>query len=412
MNAISRARAISIWVALCLAGAWLSMAGASAAQGATPPPVSNWVQTGTTTFPIQVALFRSQGVASDGHSLWFSWLNGISRTDLAGDEIFASSYHDAIPTFLQGTSHNHIGDIDVHDGILYAPIEDGPRYLSPWIVLYRADTLEWTGRSYELPHAYLTEGVPWVAIDGPRGVAYTAEWNDTSRLNVHRLTDFQLLDTVELDKKVPRIQGAKVFRGSLYIARDNGSEQSIEAIDPETGHVTHLFDRNLGDDYEAEGIAFVRQPTGTVMLTTDIYQGNPMSVQMRSYRINGDSVPPALTHLRLTPSRVRPGRRAAPLTVRLRSSEPATARIRWRRCSGRKGRCDRSTPRGVERTVQLRAGANRLQLTTKLRRGNGSSSPMRPGKWLLSVIPVDQADVTGKPAKARLIVVKPKRRHR
>ena len=33
---------------------------------------------------------------------------------------------------------NHIGDIDVLDGKLYAPIEDGPDYLNPYIVTYDA----------------------------------------------------------------------------------------------------------------------------------------------------------------------------------------------------------------------------------------------------------------------------------
>ncbi|MDQ2621582.1 MAG: hypothetical protein M3Y45_00920 [Actinomycetota bacterium] len=412
MSMLSGIRTAAIMAGLATVAVIVSPGGPVVTGAATPPPVTSWVQTGTTTFPIETALFRTQGVASDGQSLWFSWLNGVSRTDLAGEEVLAARYHDAIPDHLRYTGHNHIGDIDVHDGLLYAPIEDGPQYLSPWIAVYRADTLDWTGRSYQLPRQHLTEGVPWVAIDGPRGVAYTAEWNDTTRLNVHRLSDFEILRTVRLDKTVPRIQGAKVFRGSLYVARDNGAEQSIEAIDPDTGQVTHLFDRNLGDEYEAEGIAFVRGPTGTVMLTTDIFQGSPMSVQMRTYRINGDTEPPVLTNLGLTPSRVRPGKRAAPITVRVRASERASARVRWRLCTGRGGRCDRSVPRDMGREVQLRPGANSFQVRTKVRSAKGKATRMRPGKWLLTLVAVDQADVTGMPARARLTVVKPKRRHR
>lgn len=390
----------------------LATAAPAPARGETPPPVSEWVQTGTTTFPPLVSIFRTQGIASDGESLWFSWLTGLSRTDATSEQVLASRYHDAIPPHLAATGHNHIGDIDVHDGILYAPIEDGPGYLSPWIALYRADDLAWTGRSYELDRAHLTEGVPWVAIDGPRRVAYTAEWNDTTRLNIHSLEDFRLLRTIELDREVPRIQGAKVFRGSLYIARDNGAEKSIEAIDPETGHVTHLFDRDLGEEYEAEGIAFMRQPTGTVMLTTDIYQGSPMSVQMRSYRIEGDVVPPALRKLQLRPARVRIGKRPAPIEVQAASSEPGAASVRWHRCVGRKGRCTRTEPRGAELAFPLRRGQNRFRVRAGVPRAAGGWRAMRPGRWILAVTPTDRADVVGATARARLVVVKPKRRRR
>ncbi len=400
--------AAALLTTLIAAFAALSPAPAAAA---TPPPVALWEQTGTTTFPFPDSIFRTQGIASDGESLWFSWLTGIERTDLTAETVHVARRYDAIPPDLVDTGHNHIGDIDVHDGILYAPIEDGPGYLSPWIALYRADDLSWTGQSFELPHEYLTEGVPWVAIDGPRGVAYTAEWNDTTRLNVHRLSDFELIRTVPLDKTVPRIQGAKIFRGSLYIARDNGGEKSIEAIDPETGHVTHLFDRNLGKDYETEGIAFVRRRSGTVMLTTDIYQGDAMTVQMRSYRIKGDSTPPSLTKPKVVPAKIRAGGRSS-VKIRLRSSEPATARVQWHRCTGRKGRCNRTSPRGLASTVTLQPGLNRLAVSVRLSRAKGKPYRMNPGSWVLSMTPTDEADVTGNTIRARLTVVKPKRRHR
>lgn len=78
---------------------------------------------------------------------------------------------------------------------------------------------------------------------------------------------------IMFDRTVPCIPGAKVFRGSLHITRDNSAEELIEAIVPETGHVTPLFDRNLGEDYEAEGIAFIRPPTVPVMVTAHSYGG-------------------------------------------------------------------------------------------------------------------------------------------
>lgn len=361
--------------------------------------MSNWVLDSTRQFAPLVGsptICGGQGIASDGESLWLSWNFGLSRHDLAMTTTFAADCTGAIPQTLRNSGHNHIGDIDVHDGILYAPIEDGGQYLSPWIALYDADTLRFTGRAFELDREYLTEGVPWVAIDGPRKVAYTAEWNDTTRLNVHRLADFKLVRTVELDKTVPRIQGAKVFRGSLYVARDNRPEHSVEAIDPETGHVTHLFDRPELGGSEAEGIAFVRQRTGVVMSLLELHQG----AQVRNFRINGDTTPPRLKGLKLRPRRVRAGRQPAKLKLSVRSSEPVTATGRWLRCAGPKRKpCHKLKATGKPFARNLTSGANRFRLRTVT-----GGKALKPGLWRLRLTPVDEADMTGRPAHATLRV--------
>ncbi|MCO5314981.1 MAG: hypothetical protein M9938_02290 [Solirubrobacterales bacterium] len=340
----------------------------------------------------------TQGIASDGSSLWFSWNQGLSHNDLALTRTFTARCTGAIPPSLAATQHNHIGDIDIHNGILYAPIEDGPAgYLSPWIVLYRASDLTATGRAFELDRTYLTDGVPWVAIDAPRKVAYTAEWNHTTRLNVHRLSDFKLLRTVELDKEVPRIQGAKVFRGSLYIARDNRPDHSIEAIDPETGHVTHLFDRPELGDSEAEGIAFIRRKSGTVMALLELYQGARLSY----YRINGDTTPPRLSGLKLKPMRIRATKRPARLVARARSSEPTTVTGQWLRCTGPKRKlCQRLRAVGKPFNRTLKTGRNGLSL-----RAVAGNRKLTPGKWRLRLTPTDEADITGRPTEATLTVL-------
>lgn len=45
------------------------------------------------------------------------------------------------------------------DEKIYAPIEDNPNYLSPFIAIYDAVTLNYTGVAYKLNFSNLTHGV-------------------------------------------------------------------------------------------------------------------------------------------------------------------------------------------------------------------------------------------------------------
>ncbi|HNA44940.1 MAG TPA: hypothetical protein PLO12_10000 [Solirubrobacterales bacterium] len=366
---------------------------------ASPPPVSDWVQTNRVQFSGTDGFFRSQGVASDGQSLFFSWNLGLSRTAINDtSNVLADNTTEAIPDDLAESNHNHIGDIDVAWGWIYAPIEDGPAYAEPWVVIYDADTLEPTGQRFLLPASLQRDGVPWIAVDQVRGVAYSMEWKDTGKLFVYSLSDFSLLRTVTLSEPVPRIQGAKIYRGNLYASRDNGSEKSIVAIDPETGTVTHLFDRNLGEDYEAEGIAFVRRSSGTMMVATGIREGSQGYTEMRIYRIGGDTTAPALSGVGFKAKRVR---RGSKVTLLATSSEPVTALVRWLRCIGPAARpCSRTRVFGSNDRIQITEGSNEVSLSTAL---------LRPGIWNLRITPSDRADIVGRTRRVGLTVLRPRR---
>jgi len=354
----------------------------------------------------------SQGIASDGKSLWFSWNFGLTHTTLAMDRTLDVNCVNAIPESLRLTGHSHIGDIDLLDGVLYTPIEDGGTFLEPVIALFRAKDLSFTGKIFPLERKYMTRGVPWVAVDGPRHVAYTSEWTGTVRLNVHRLSDFKVIRTVPLDKEVPRIQGAKVFRGQLYLSRDNGAEKSIEAIDPETGHVTHLFDRDLGTNWETEGIAFIRRPTGTEMALLELYEGttgdpnDPYTAWVKRYRINGDTTPPVLTGLQLQPRRIRLASHPQALRVRVTASESVTVAARWLRCTGPDRKpCSRTRPVGPAFDRTLTAGANRFSLPAR-----AGKRALADGRWRLQLTPTDEADIRGKAVEIGLAIAPPRLR--
>ena len=197
------------------------------------------------------------------------------------------------PSYDPNTGQNHvggthIGDVDVYGGLVYAPYEDGsqdagvttlndPEYQHPYIALYDAKTLLYTGRSYALPLAYHAAGVPWVAVNGTSQEIYTAEWDmPHDRINVFNIptttVPMTLQRTIDLNYPAPlpagfhlsRIQGAKVFGGSLYATRDD-SAKSVFKIDLATGTVTKLFSLNPGIPAELEGMAIRPTSDGALL---------------------------------------------------------------------------------------------------------------------------------------------------
>lgn len=102
----------------------------------------------------------SQGVTNDGEYFYFSGNKNLSKASMETGEICRVTSN-AIPKELQDKGCNHIGGLSYYNGKIYAAVEDGPDYLNSFIVLYDAETLEYTGTYYELPHELHIEGVPW-----------------------------------------------------------------------------------------------------------------------------------------------------------------------------------------------------------------------------------------------------------
>lgn len=380
----------------------LLLAGPSAAS----EPVANWQQTSVKSFYGLDGTTKSQGMASDGRRMFFSWNFGLHSTLLDMETQLVAHLTTAIPEDLLAEGSNHIGDIDYYRGKIYAPIEAAPKHLNSYIVPFDADTLLPTGERYRLDYDLLTKGVPWVAIDAPRKVAYTGEWNNQGVLNVHRLSDFKITSTVALSGPIPRIQGAKVYKGILYAARDNGPEKSIEAINPVTGEITHLFDRNLGDEDEAGGITFVRNAGGTTMRTADIVETDPRHIDVHSYRINGDVIPPSATLSGQVKSKRFPGQS---IRLKLNVSEPVRLKADWLRCEAGPPRPCRRT-RGVGRTPAITLGAGKQAINVPLKRRNAAvGRPFAPGLYRLRIVPIDVADAHGKAVWATTRILTPRR---
>ena len=60
----------------------------------------------------------------------------------------------AIPPPLRNDGFDHIGDIDHHNGLLYAPLER-PSYINASFAVYNASTLQWTGRAALTPQQHM-----------------------------------------------------------------------------------------------------------------------------------------------------------------------------------------------------------------------------------------------------------------
>ena len=209
---------------------------------------------GKNTYVLFDYQLTSQGVTNDGEYFYFSGNKHLGKADMESGEISLINTN-AIPEELQKKGCNHIGGLSYYNGYVYAAVEDGPDYLNSFIVLYDADTLEYSGKYYALPHELHIEGVPWCAVDVERNYLYTAEWSNATVLNVFSLDDLSFVKTVSLSEPIDRIQGAEMFDGKLYMSCDEENDMKrILTLDVETGKVDVCFARNIGKGFEAEGI--------------------------------------------------------------------------------------------------------------------------------------------------------------
>ena len=196
----------------------------------------------------------SQGVTNDGEFYYFSGKKNLGKADMKTGKISRINTS-PIPKELKSLGCNHIGGLSYYNGYIYAAVEDGPDYLHPYIVLYDAKTLAYSGIYYELPQELHTEGVPWCAIDTENGYLYTAEWSNAVVLNVFDLETMKLVSTLPLSEPVDRIQGAEIFDGILYLSSDEENDSKrIFSIDIKNGKVDVAFSRNVGSEIEAEGM--------------------------------------------------------------------------------------------------------------------------------------------------------------
>lgn len=257
------------WLVVLISAIMLLVVGAD--EKDLPDPTGAEI-VGKNTYVLFEYNATSQGVTNDGEYFYFSGNKNLGKADMETGEI-SVVLTDAIPKELKAKGCNHIGGLSYYNGFVYAAIEDGPDYNNPFIALYDAESLKYTGIYYELPQELHIEGVPWCAIDVERNCLYTAEWreepedpsvkDEPSILNVFSLDDMSLVKTITLSDPIYRIQGAEIFGDKLYMSCDEYNDQKrVLSVNVETGEVKTEFSRNIGTAFEAEDLTVYADEKG------------------------------------------------------------------------------------------------------------------------------------------------------
>jgi hypothetical protein len=210
-------------------------------------------------------LYRSQGIATDGRRWFFSWQYGLEIADDSFHSVLRNSSFrppkklvPGIPASLFARGLDHIGDIDHHNGIIYASLDTTRGYTDGHVALYRASDLSFTGTVFVLkgsPANPKKDVASWVAVDATRNRGFGKEWQRGNTLNVYNLSDWSFQHTLTLDRALERIQGAKVHGDWLYMAADDAT-QSVYRANLLSGHVEELFRLPTpSGNREVEGIA-------------------------------------------------------------------------------------------------------------------------------------------------------------
>ena len=243
----------------------------------------------TDKFTLDRALLMSQGITTDGE--YFYTAGSISALDLVGmakwtvDGFARVAYtHFAIPKEIKEKyNSDHIGGISYYDGKIYAATEDETDTYN-LILIYDAETLEFTGEYYDLGTEYLDDGIPYCAVDADNGYLYTSPFHETDCILAYNLEDMSFSHKIMLSEPVDRIQGAEYYDGLLYMSYDvsGSATEIIQTVDVKTGEVKNLFERTVsGRDHEAEGLTVYPMPDGSFIHVADY--DKLISVNIRHY---------------------------------------------------------------------------------------------------------------------------------
>jgi hypothetical protein len=215
------------------------------------------VATTTTTVPVRYSarvtgehevgpLYR-QGVARVDNGWVFSFNDGLFVTDDALKE--TKKLSPAIPAAWTAKGFNHIGDIDVVDGVIYAPLEQ-PKYeeLRQAFLTFDATTLQYKSGIDVHQHE-----ASFVTVDPDTGIAYTMyAFDGDALLRYDTRANWKPLPPLKMTRRLERVQGADVARGAVWLSTDDATD-GVYRVDLATGKTEALG--SIGHvDGEGEGI--------------------------------------------------------------------------------------------------------------------------------------------------------------
>lgn len=204
-----------------------------------------------------------QGVATDGVHYFNSGSTALYTYSSDGELLFANEE----PFAELEKPANHIGDIDVHDGELYAGIEwfvDG-QGRDIQIAVYDAETLQYRRSIDWNPESGQVE-VSAVAVDPDNGLVWLTDWVNGRYVYSYDLSTGEYSGRLHL-RPVPQWQQGIAYRnGRLFITADDGDADFDEAdnlwrvaaeIEATAAFVEHEFEfTDLRRAGEIEGVSF------------------------------------------------------------------------------------------------------------------------------------------------------------
>ncbi len=227
------------------------------------------------------SLYSGQGLCFDGEYYYTSGsitalnFTGLAKFDSNMKRVAAKGGR--VPAeFHDKYGSNHLGGIDCANGFIYAPVEgdiEGKGYLYNFILLYDCETLEYTGKYFNLTSEYLDDGIPWCAVDSENGYLYTSKFDPVGEILQYDLETMEFIGAIPLSEQIRRVQGGSVYKGILYLSYDSKEAEESEiiySVNPASGEVNTVFERTMpGYDNEAEDICVYPMPDGSLFHTLD-----------------------------------------------------------------------------------------------------------------------------------------------
>ena len=221
-------------------------------------------------------LARSQDVTTDGTNWYYSGKNYLEKVSLDNETVLKINM-EAIPAELsENYNSQHIGGISYYNGYIYAAVEDSKQWNHPLVVVYDADTLEFTGTFYEMSTERHTRGIPWLLVDAENGILYAGDSANYVDIFMYDLETMEYKGTLSCKEEIAKIQGGEYYNGKLYLGT-NDMTRAVYTVDCKTGEVEKLFERimyeyklidNLGG--EGEGLTILPMADGTLIHTLQV----------------------------------------------------------------------------------------------------------------------------------------------
>jgi hypothetical protein len=205
-----------------------------------------------------------QGLARVGAGWIFSVNNGLFLTDDALHQ--TANLVPAIPAEWMARGFDHIGDIDVADGVVYAPLEQ-PDYERgrQAMLTYDATSLAYTG-GFDVAQHHNS----FVTVDPSTMIAYSMDrFGGDALVRYDVKDDWRPLAPLRMSTRVDRVQGGDIYGGAAWLSTDDATD-GVYRIDLASGKVDALG--SIGHvDGEGEGIDAIPSPKGDLhVLSIDV----------------------------------------------------------------------------------------------------------------------------------------------